>query len=438
MRVGYLRVSTKTPEQLRSAETQEARLWEAGCDEVLVDIGISGHRLEGRKGTKFPDLINRILSGAASEVVVPNFDRTQRRSRYGAELIDALDIAGIRLLELDTNTTIDPSHSPADVLIATIKTAVQENESRVRSLKVKNAYAHNRHRGKYGCGMLPFGYRYDRQAPEGQTGVLPDLEQWPLAVQMVQQLIDLECNASAWIKAHEASTGRSWTARGVRSWLGNPILRGNVPHVPGGCLPLLSSEQDQQIEAMLERRKGRRGGAVRRVYPFTGLVRCDGCGKTLHNTFDQNRTNRHHRLKCLRVSCPRFGSGIREDAVRRHVIALLVAHRREVMALKAMDDSVESPEVVKLKGQIESLEFCIAQGTPGLEGPLGELRRQLDILLSPAGLAASRELLEVFADPATVASGSDEQLYVLFHGLVESITWMGGLDPSSALRVTLR
>lgn len=438
MRVGYLRVSTKTVEQLRSAETQEARLWEAGCSEVLVDIGISGHREAGRKGTKFPELIERILSGVATEVVVPNFDRTQRRSKYGAELIDALDIAGIKLLELDTNTTIDPSNSPADVLIATIKTAVQENESRVRSLKVRNAIAHNRHRGKYGVGMLPFGYRYDRSAPDGHSGVLPDEEQWPLAIRMVHQLIDLECNVSAWLKAHEAETGRSWTTRGVRNWLGNPILRGRVPIIDGACIALLSKEQDEQIKVMLERRKGRRGGAIRRVYPFTGLVRCEGCGKTLHNTFDANRTNRHHRLKCLRVDCSNFGRGIREDAVRRHVIALLAAHRNEAMALRATDHSIELPEVTKLKGQIAGLEMCIAQGTPGLEGPLGELRRQLEILLTPQGLSASRELLEVFADPATVASGSDEQLYVLFQGLVESIVWQGGSDPSCSLRVTLR
>ena len=66
------------------------------------------------------------------------------------------------------------------------------------------------------------------------------------------------------------------------------------------------------------------------------------------------------------------------------------------------------------------------------------MRRQLEIVLTPQGLASSRELLELFADPATVAAGSDEQLFILFRGLVESIVWGGGLDPSSALRVTLR
>lgn len=438
MKVGYVRVSTKTPEQLRSIETQEARLWQAGCDEVLVDIGISGHREKGRKGSKFPDLVDRILSGAAKEVIVPNFDRTNRRLRWGMELMDALEVAGIKLLELDTNTYIDPANSPTDVLMAQIKSAVQENESRVRALKIRAAYAHNRHRGKYSCGQVPFGYRYDRAAPEGQTGVLADREQWPLAVRMVQQIIDLDGNIADWVRRHADQTGRSWTPRGVRYWLLNPILRGNVPHVSGGCPALLSPEQDQQIRVLLDRRAGRRGGAVRRVYPFTGLVRCESCGKALHNTFDQNRTNRHHRLKCLTVGCPRFGSGIREDAVRRHVIALLVAHRHERMALAAIDTSVEPPEAPLLRQQIEGLEHLIGLGTPGLEGLLVEARRQLDIVLTPQGLASSRELLELFADPATVAAGSDEQLFTLFRGLVESIVWGGGLDPSSALRVTLR
>jgi DNA invertase Pin-like site-specific DNA recombinase len=439
VRIGYLRVSTKKDEQLRSAETQEARLWEAGCAEVLLDVGISGHRVAGRKGSRFPELIEKILSGVASEVVVPNFDRTQRRMRWGMELMDALEISNIRLLEVDTNTWIDPANNPTDVLMAQIRSAVQENESRVRAIKVKKAIAANRHRGKYACGMLPFGYRYNRDVPEGETGVVPDGDTWPLAVRMLQQIIDLECNISAWVRAHGSEAGRPWTPRGARAWLDNPVLRGEVMGIKGGCIALMHPHQQEQVADLLRRRAGRRGGGARRCYPFTGLVKCECCGKALHNVFDQNRTNRHHRLKCLTAGCKMFGSGIREDAVRRHMIALLAAHRQQRMAEVAAEPSVQDPpEAYRLRQMVEGMEHLIALGTPGMEVPLAKARQDLEVLLHPQNRASMQEMLELFADPSTLAAGSDEELFVVFGSLIDSMIWMGGHDPVSALRITLR
>jgi DNA invertase Pin-like site-specific DNA recombinase len=437
MRVGYLRVSTGSEDQRRSAETQEARLWAAGCDRVLPDVDISGHREKGRKGSLFPELIELILGGQAEEVVVPNFDRTQRRMRWGMELLDALEIAGIKLLELDSNTWIDPKHNPTDVLMAQIRTAVQENESRVRSLKVKNAIAANRHRGRYTCGMLPFGYRYERPADDGVSGVIPDPERWPLAVRMLQQLVDLECNVSEWVRRHEAGTGRTWTTRGVRCWIGNPILRGVVMGIEGGCIPLIDPPLADRIDEMLARRAGRRGGAANRVYPFTGLVRCEGCGKNLHNTFDQGGSHTH-RLKCLRVGCPYFGRGIREDVVRRHVIALVAAHRAERMAEAAIDESHEPPEAYRIRQLVSHLENAIATGGQLLEPALAQARRDLEVVLTPRGRGDVAEALELFSDLSTVGRASDEQLYVIFHALVEGITWHCGHDPAASLTVLLR
>ena len=437
MRVGYLRVSTGSEEQRRSAETQEARLWQAGCERVLPDVDISGHRVEARKGSLFPELIELILDGKATEVVVPNFDRTQRRMRWGMELLDALEVAGIRLLELDSNTWIDPKHNPTDVLMAQIRTAVQENESRVKSLKVKKAIASNRHRGRYTCGMLPFGYRYDRDAAEGETGVVPDPEEWPLAVRMLQQLVEGECNVSEWVKRHEAGTGRSWTPRGVRAWIGNPILRGVVMGIPGGCIPLINPPLADRIDEMLARRRGRRGRAAHKVYPFTGLVRCEACGKNLHNTFDQGGTHTHW-LKCLRVSCPNFGRSIREDVVRRHVIAMIAAHRAHRMAEAAIDESHEPPEAYRIRQLISHLENAIATGGQLLEPALERARLDLEVVLTPRGRGDVAEALELFSDLSTVGRASDEQLYVVFHALVEAITWHGGHDPAASLTVLLR
>ncbi len=422
MRIGYCRVSTKSAEQSASIEVQAQRLADHGCERVLIDHGISGFREEGRRGSAFPELIDLILGGVASEVVVSNFDRTQRRAKWGAQLLDALETARCRLLELDTGTWLDPANNPADVLMAQIRSAVQENDSRVRRLKVRKALSERRAQGKYACGKVPFGYEH----VDGK--VLPHPEHWELAKERWRQLEEMSFNLAGWIKRY----GESMTPRGIKAWIVNSTLRGAVNNRPGmTCKPLITPEQWTEAQRHLKARSLCRGvGLDRQIHLFTGLVKCEACGKSLHNVRDRAVA----RLKCKSRHCSRYGRGIAVVEVKRRVLQAL-QERVDAMAAMADVNDWEDPVVAALEDEIRRLE---GTGMAAVQPMIDERRQQLQEQLSRSSGSRFDELRAVFADPAALAGASDEQLRPVLLEFVTAIVWLGGVDGDSALSVTLR
>lgn len=419
MRVGYCRVSTKSAEQTASIETQAQALASYGCDLVLVDHGISGFRDGGRKGSAFPELIDLILDGTAAEVIVPNFDRTQRRAKWGSQLLDALEKSGCRLLELDTGTWLDPANNPTDVLMAQIRSAVQENESRVRSLKVRKALARRREAGHLATGKLPFGYAH----VDGKA--VPHPQHFDEARVMWQQLMELEMNISGWIKLTEMP----WTQKGVRNWIDNPMLRGCVQGQWGLVEPVITWPEWERAKAMLKVRSVMRGSAAKSTHLFTGLVKCEACGKSLHNVRDRAVK----RLKCLARHCPRYGQGIRVSVVRDQVIAELVKRCNEMAGLAAEADRTESPEMQQLRVEIQTLEQVAH--LPGVVLLIEQQRAQLAAMQeSPRG-SDFEQLRSLFKDPSTLALATDQELRPIVIDFVRSIVWPGGLE---SLTITLR
>lgn len=421
MRIGYCRVSTKSAEQTASVQSQELRLREHGCDRVLVDHGISGFRETGRRGSVFPELIDLILEGTATEVVVPHFDRTQRRLKWGMQLLDALESTGVRLLELDTGTWLDPANNPTDVLMAQIRTAVQENESRVRRLKVRKALAARRARGEYACGRIPFGYAVEN----GQIVEHP--KNWALAQKRWAQLEALDFNFGGWIKQYQEKI----SPRGIKAWVMNPTLRGQVRNRPDmQCPALVTSEQWAAAERAMKIRSLHRGvGGTRKVHLFTGLVRCEGCGKNLHTVTER----RNPRLKCFSRLCNFYGRGIGVSVARAKVIDALVKQHVSMAQQAAMDSPRESDEVATLRQEIAHLEEVAH--LPGVPQLIAEQKLRLAAMKRDT-IGPRFELLdELFADPATLALATDEELRPVIIEFVDSIVWPGGLE---SLEVTLR
>ncbi len=421
MKVGYCRVSSKTADQAGSIETQAQRLADYGCGRVLVDHGISGFREEGRRGSTFPELIDLILGGVATEVIVSNFDRTQRRAKWGAQLLDALETTGCRLLELDTGAWLDPANNPADVLMAQIRSAVQENESRNRRLKVRSALAERKARGLYANGKVPFGYAHQDGA------VVPHPQNWKLARERWQQLVELEFNMAGWIGRY----GADITPRGLKTWVTNPTLRGMVNNRPGmTCEPLITAQEWEDAKRYLKARQMARGvGVNRNVHLFTGLVCCEECGKNLHTLRDRAVP----RLKCMRRTCNRFGRGLRVSIVREKVIAALVSKHQQMATLASEPSVVDTPEQQRIKVEIATLEQVAH--LPGVTALIEQQKAQLASMKEQPSGPRLELLSELFADPATLALATEQELRPIVIEFVESIIWLGGLE---SLRITLR
>lgn len=428
MRVGYCRVSTKTAEQTASIESQAERLRRAGCHRVLIDHGISGFREDGRAGSCFPELIELILSGVATEVVVGHFDRTQRRVKWGMVLLDALEQAKVRLLELDTGTWLDPAHNPTDVLMAQIRSAIQENESRVKRLKIRRALKDKRDNGKYASGHVPFGYA----VLDGQIVRHP--ENWERAQERWRVLEEIGFSWSGYL----ARTGDDISAQGVRAWALNPILRGEVPHQPSLTAPVLVSARQWEAarRAMAIRSRSRGVTQANRVHLFTGLVMCDACGKNMHTLIEFSPQGvMRKRLKCMRRQCERHGRGIREDIVKRQCIEALLAKHQELAALAmqpgAADHSAglteeEDEEQRQLQADVDRLREL--SHLPGIDALLAPLEQRLRLKQREVAMEEPLQLEvldQLFRDPATLAAATDEELRAVVIEFIAQITWPG-------------
>jgi DNA invertase Pin-like site-specific DNA recombinase len=414
--VGYCRVSTKSADQTASIQTQAQRLTEAGCGRVLIDHGISGFRESGRKGSTFPELIDLILGGEATQVVVPNFDRTQRRAKWGAQLLDAIEQAGITLLELDTKKVIDPANDPSDVMMLQLRTIFQENDSRWKRIKVRQGLAKRREAGFHASGKVPFGYAHINGR------VVPSPEHWEAARVMFLQLQGMDFNVGGWIRA----TGMPWTPRGVKAWLVNPTLRGQVNRRPGvTCEALINAQEWDDVKRHLSARAMARGVRADRVHLFTGLVKCESCGKSLHNCMSRGVK----RLKCMAPHCQWYGRGIAEQLVRDRVVDALTAAATAMADYVVTRKDAEPPEAVEIRQKVEQLEALAAGGVDGLQKAIGDQMARLRELTAEREVPRWSQLAELFSDRTILEGATDAELRLMVIEYVASIVYQGG--PSS-------
>jgi DNA invertase Pin-like site-specific DNA recombinase len=414
MRVGYARVSTTSEEQLISLEMQVTQLQKAACAEVISE-SVSAYKGERPGWTRLRYLV---ACRQVTEVIVVDQSRLAR-DRSDQEFLDECSIAGV--VVRTTRGEVIENQSVPGLITTSLISLMNQVDSRMKSIKVSEGVKRRRAAGYLATGKLPFGYMSQ------DSKAAPDPQNWEAARAMFDQLIANGMNISGWIR----ETGMPWTPVGVRKWLRNPMLRGCVQGQWGEVTPLISGHEYDQAERLLALRTTRRGKNANTIYLFSGLVRCEGCSKALHNVRDRAIP----RLKCKSPHCGNYGRGIRVSQVREQVIQKLTLANEEMAELAARDDLRESAEAIELRAQIAQLEQLQDQGVPGLGPALAQQKAQLAALtVQPAG--PRREMLgALFADPATLQMTTDEELRPIVIEFIEAIVWLGGLE---SLRITLR
>ena len=415
MRVGFARVSTDKRAQDTSIDGQAEQLKAAGC--VLV-IAERASAYSGKRRPGWEQLQALVATGQATEVLVVDQSRLSRRG----EDLEFLQICAFKgVIVRDIRGTVIESETIGGFLATGVVSLVNQAQSKIISIKVRDGIQRRRDAGYLATGKLPFGYLHQ----DGKAA--PDPQNWEAARAMFDQLIANGMNIGGWIR----ETGMPWTPVGVRKWIRNPMLRGCVQGQWGEVKPLISGKEYDQAERLLALRTTRRGKNANTIYLFSGLVRCEGCSKALHNVRDRAVP----RLKCKSPHCGNYGRGIRVSQVREQVIQKLTLANEEMAELAARDDLRESAEAIELRAQIAQLQQLQDQGVPGLGPALAQQKAQLVALtVQPAG--PRREMLAVlFADPATLEMTTDEELRPIVIEFIEAIVWLGGLE---SLRITLR
>jgi DNA invertase Pin-like site-specific DNA recombinase len=413
MRVGYARTSTAQEEQDTSIDGQVAQLEAAGCERVIAE------RRSAFKGARpgWDELWALVGRGAVTEVLVVDQSRLSR-SGDDRQFLELCASKGTKVRtviggEIETQTD-------AGFLTASMMSVMNELQSRITAAKVRDGLRRRREAGFYACGKVPFGYRYNGEQVE------PSPDHWEAARVMWDQLVARQMNIAGWIKA----TGMPWTPRGVRQWIANPILRGIVREKHGAVEALISWQEWSAAEEMLKVRSVMRGRTAHVTHLFTGLVKCDQCGKSLHNVRDRAVA----RLKCKSRHCDWYGRGIRVSQVREQVIAALV-QAADAMAATADLPDKEPVEAGVIRDRIAKAKAALAAGVPLQDGAIDQMEAQLAALLRVNVSPRFDEYRDLFADPATLELATDEELRAVVIEFIGSIVWLGGLE---SLSITLR
>ena len=411
--IGYARVSTDKAEQDTSIEGQVADMKAMGCDRVIVERR-SAYKNGRRPG--WEELQGLVASGKVSLLV---FGSQARMSRRGEDvpLLRMCARKGVEVTMLD-GTPADVS-DPSGKLLVGVLSLVNEVDSDIKAINIRNGLARRKAAGHYACGRVPFGYAYDG------SQVVPHPERFGQAREIWQQLTAMEFNVPGTIRRH----GLQWSARGLARWLNNPILRGVVNREPDRVAPLISWAEWQQARRLMESRTIRGTRAPRVIKAFSGVVRCSGCEKALHYSVAHGKA----RLKCTNLLCPFWGRGLAEWKIRAQVLEALRGAADQMATIAAAPTTAEpGPADHAKQQQVDQLEALAGQGVQGL-GPTIEAMR-LELLAPPpvasVNWAGYRELL---ARPGVLEASTVEELRAVILELVEQVRYVG--DPN---RVEIR
>jgi DNA invertase Pin-like site-specific DNA recombinase len=408
--IGYARVSTDKAEQDISIAEQVQQLKAAGCDRVIAERR-SAHKDASRPG--WDELLALVAGGQVRRVVACSLSRLSRRGEDVPFLRMCARLrVEVQLLDGTPADTADPSGK----LLTGVLSLVNEIDSDIKAINIRNGLARRKAQGHYACGRVPFGYAYDGS----QVVIHP--ERFRDARQLWDRLAALEFNMPATIRRH----GLQWSPRGLGRWINNPILRGVVNNEAGRVTPLISWEEWQQARRLLDARRvgGTRAPRVLRV--FSGMVRCSFCRKALHYAMAAGRP----RLKCTNLHCSHYGRGLAEWKVKQQVIEELCA------AAAAMGDAVAAyssqpaqdvPEQVEKRQQLAQLEALNAQGVPGLVPTIDAMRLEL---LAPPPIASANwaDFRMALQRPDIMAGATDEELRAVLLELCSELLYVGNSD----------
>lgn len=141
MKLGYTRVSTRE----QNADSQIARLEQAGCERIFVDVGYSS-RVEDR-----PDWIEcRKIQRPGDDLVIPSLDRVAGTDSIAISIIRDHAARGVKLRSLDEPwMDIDPSTAMGEAMLKIMATLAQLRVDMIRE-NTRRGVEHARSQGRVG------------------------------------------------------------------------------------------------------------------------------------------------------------------------------------------------------------------------------------------------------------------------------------------------
>lgn len=426
-RVGYVRVSTASGEQLAALENQRARIAATGVDHILEDV--QSGRATDRDG--YQQLLELIATGAVAEVVITRVDRLGRDAADTDAAIAFAARKGVAITALDGGHI--ESVTPTGFVMSRIMTTMAEMESRMLSQRIKAGLSERRKRRMPCRGRAPWGYQLNTD----RTALEPHPLEWPRAQQFLRILgannWRMNTALDEWARLSLGPIPLN-SCRAVKAWLKNPILRGGLGYgqqrnhvfmqIAWDTHPaLIQHAEFAVIERQLEANRrmwGRHSKSAQRL--LTSLCRCGSCGKAM--SYAGSRTIPS--VMCRTRGCEQQYKSTHESLIAGAIAHTLAAHA-ESLATNA--PAIDSPEVEQLKNSIASLESL---ADPDLSEAI-ELKRARLKALSQAPQIPSK-FVQALRDPEMYEQATYEELTELYHRFVEQVV----VTKQAVERVVLR
>jgi site-specific DNA recombinase len=257
----------------------------------------SGEKVRRVVRPRFRAMLQMLSKGGGDAMVAYDLDRAVRDPRDLEDLIDAKVLYGFDVHSTTGNLRLD---SDSDVAMARVLVAMANKSSADTARRVARAARQGAVEGRWYGGSPPYGYR-----GEGATLVVVP-EQARLVREGARRILageSLYMICCIWNERGERTgNGKLWRERSLKLALRNPATKGIRAYRPlmpdgrrsrtpeivtkGNWKAILSKKQWAQVNEVLDAREATmttnpEGGSAKRVWPFTGLIRCARCGNAM-------------------------------------------------------------------------------------------------------------------------------------------------------------
>lgn len=478
--IGYSRVSTREQsENSRALEQQQARLTQAGAEEIFTDVE-SGRRDDR---ASFNSMMELIRKGSIKEIIITRLDRLTRSLPTLRKTIEEIQKYRVNLRALDD--AIDLS-TAAGKFHLNILGSLAEMESDRLSERVKHGWQHVRNQEI--PVNVPFGYcKLDNKLQLDTTPFLCLIEERSVltsaniardiveaflekqTIRLALRVINQKYGISVF--AHNRRVGGRVAARmfrfspaGLRDWLTNPVLQGHLCYLRKKDLKRLPKEawdirhdthpehrlitdlEARRIEEILKQNRLIRGyGTSALKYPLSGLIYCGECRSacySLKGSRGKNQPGYNYYFQCKnwRVRACKNKQMVRMEVAEQHVIAHLIQRAQAIAEYASIPpEQIESPQLQQLRSQLAGLEQ-LGQN-PAIEAAKNDVRQQIKAELAKSqqqeviDVATQELLLKTFTDPEYWQQLSDADKRQIYRDLVGRVIVRDGQVEKVELRV---
>lgn len=244
---------------------------------------------------RFRAMLGLLARHGAEAMIAYDLDRAVRDPRDLEDLIDAKVLYGFRVLSTTGSLRLD---SDSDIAMARVLVAMANKSSADTARRVARASKQQATEGRWHGGRAPYGYRMG----DSTLYIVP--EHAALIREAAARVLageSLYVITRTWNERGERTqNGVQWSEKALAQVMRNPAVKGTRVYRPtlpdgsyadepevtavGNWSPILDAETWQQTVEVLDARRARRTtwpGTIKRVHPFSGLIRCSSCGTAM-------------------------------------------------------------------------------------------------------------------------------------------------------------